>query len=79
MTRSLAQLSGRVGGLRYAASPRMPATAANARRGFLARFEAQVDPSITDPAERAKAAERLLSAHMAALSLKRAQKRRKAS
>jgi hypothetical protein len=42
--------------------------AARARSGFLARFERQVPDTITDPAERAKAAKRLMRVHMTRLS-----------
>lgn len=48
-----------------------------ARRGFLAKFEREVDPNGTlDPAERAVRADRALRAHMIALSMKAARARR---
>jgi hypothetical protein len=42
---------------------------APARAAFLKRFEHQVPPEITDPAERARRAQQLLKAHMARLAL----------
>lgn len=50
---------------------------AAARAAFLERFEAQVDPSITDPAERSRRADQLRKAYFAELALKSAQARRK--
>jgi len=47
-----------------------------ARRGFLARFERQVDPdNQLDPVEREKRARRLMRAHMIQLAQKRRAKR----
>ena len=49
-----------------------------ARRGFMARFEEQVDPDRRLPeAERARRAERALRAHMQKLALRSAKARRR--
>lgn len=50
---------------------------AAARAAFLDRFEQQVDPAITDPAERARRAEHLRKAYMAKLALASAKARKK--
>lgn len=51
------------------------AAVAPARRGFLARFEKQVDPDgVLSPAERARRAEAAMKSHMALMSLKASQK-----
>lgn len=54
---------------------------AAARRRLYDRFERQVPVEITDPAERARCADRLLRAHMNGLALKssKARKARKAA
>jgi hypothetical protein len=41
------------------------------------RFEAEVPPDITDPAERARCAARLITAHMQLLAMRSSQARRK--
>jgi hypothetical protein len=50
---------------------------AAARAAFLDRFDAQVDPSITDPAERARRAASLRKAYFARLALASARARRR--
>lgn len=50
---------------------------APARRAFLAKFEAQVDPDgELDPIERSKRAQHAMTAHMQRLALKSAAKRK---
>lgn len=57
-----------------------PARTANARRTFLERFEREVDPDGTLPAdERAKRVENAKAAYFRRLALKSAQKRRSAA
>lgn len=52
------------------------AATAPARRGFMARFEKQVDPDGTlSPAERARRAELAMRAHMSRLALASAKRR----
>ena len=49
--------------------------AAPARRGFMARFEREVDPeNKLDPAERARRAEHAMRSYMTSLALKRSTK-----
>jgi hypothetical protein len=65
---------------RWAREPNRSAATAKARRAFLAKLEAQVDPQGVMPAEeRARRAEHLRKAHMArmALAASRARSRRK--
>jgi len=51
-----------------------------ARRGFIERFERQVDPDgVLAPAERQRRATAALKAHMTTLALKSAKARRKAA
>lgn len=52
------------------------AATAPARKGFMARFEKQVDPDSTLPAdERARRADLAMRAHMTRLALAKAQRR----
>jgi hypothetical protein len=55
------------------------ARTANARKAALARFDAEVPAEITDPVERAQAAEHARKAYFTRLSLKAVQARRKAN
>lgn len=50
-----------------------------ARRTFADRFLDQVPPEITDPVERAKAADNLRKAHYIRMALKSAQARKKST
>ena len=50
--------------------------AANARRGFLAKFEREVDPDGTlDPADRERRARSAMRAHMTRIAMKRRRRR----
>jgi hypothetical protein len=67
---------GRIGGNRLAATHDMDAIAANARTGFLKRFDTQVDPDGTlSESERKRRSHHALQAYMAELSLKRKRKK----
>ncbi|GIJ50001.1 hypothetical protein Val02_68870 [Virgisporangium aliadipatigenens] len=53
------------------------AATAPARKGFLARFEREVDPDQTlDPAERARRAEHAMRAYMTRMAMRSSQSRR---
>jgi hypothetical protein len=72
------QLAGRIGAHRsWANTSDRTARTAKARRAFEQRFEDQVPAEITDPAERARAADHLRRAYFAELALKSAQARRR--
>ena len=72
----IATASGRAGGLTNVAKNGAHAAAAPARRGFLLRFEREVDPDgLLTPAERSHRARFALKAYMATLSLRSAQAR----
>jgi hypothetical protein len=62
--------------IRWANTDRREASAAQRRRMF-ERFEAQIPPAVVDPAERAKRAENLLSAHMLKLAFESSKARRR--
>ncbi len=65
---------------RWAKEPDPIAATARARAAFLERFERQVDPDGTMPAEeRERRAHQLMRAHMISLARKRAAKRAAAS
>jgi len=69
-------LRGRIGAYRLHASHDPKETTSPARRAFLARFEAEVDPDGTlAPEERARRAEMALRAHMATLAYRSARVR----
>jgi hypothetical protein len=56
---------------KWAREPDRVAATARARRGFLAKLEAEVDPSgVLPPEERARRVESLRRAHMARMALK---------
>lgn len=60
----------------WARTPDRAKRTQNARSGFLARFEREVDPEGTlPPAERQRRAESAMKAHMQRLALKSAQAR----
>jgi hypothetical protein len=62
---------------RWSREENRAASMAAARRGFLDRFDRQVDPDgVLSPQERAIRAEHALKAHMARMALKSAQARR---
>ena len=66
---SLAQLYGRIGGLRTRSRHDPGEYTSAARRAFLRRFELEVDPEGTlAPEERERRAEAALGAHMARLA-----------
>lgn len=70
------RLTASIGGNACAAKHDGKTITASARRGFMARFEREVDPEgRLSPAERAKRAEAAMRAHMARLSLKAKQRR----
>jgi hypothetical protein len=73
MGSSRRSLAGRVAAHeRWAREPDRAAATAPARRGFLARFEREVDPDMTlAPAERARRAESAMKAHMTRLAMRR--------
>jgi hypothetical protein len=55
---------------KWAREPDRPAATAKARRGFLAKLEAEVDPGgVLPPEERARRAEHLRQAHMKRMAL----------
>lgn len=69
---------GRIGGLTKASRHSPDEMTGAARRGFLERFERQVDPDGTlEPAERARRAEAARKAHMLTLSARSAIARRR--
>ena len=71
-------LSARIGGLTRAAQYDGREVTANARAGFHARFEREVDPDCALPeVERARRAKAAMKAHMARLALASAKARRK--
>ncbi len=73
-----ASLRGKIGAYSLHASRDSREITAPARRAFLARFEAQVDPDGTlPPAERARRAEAAKKAHFARLAYLSAKARRK--
>ena len=68
---------GRIGAFRLHSRRSGREATAAARRGFLARFEREVDPeSKLQPEERARRAEMALRAHMARLAYRSAKARR---
>lgn len=70
----------RMGGHAVHAKHGSEAIAARARRGFMARFERQVDPDGTlSPAERERRARHAMKAHMNAMALKSVRSRRERS
>lgn len=72
------QQIGRIGGLRRAARrTNEDARKAAAQAARMARYDAQIDPAITDEAERARLRDLLLRADMADLARRSADKRRK--
>jgi hypothetical protein len=74
------ELRGRLGGLALHSRHDSKEHLAPARRGFLARFELEVDPDGVLPIEeRLKRAERARKAYMLRLAVKSADARRKAS
>jgi hypothetical protein len=69
--------AGKIGGHRLHATHDSGEIAARARRGFLHRFEVEVDPDcLLHEAERQRRAEQAKKAYMAALALKSALARR---
>ena len=71
-------LAGRIGGLRRAAlGTNEDHRKERAKAGFMQRFLDQVPADITDDVERARRAQLLLRAHMAGITKKSADKRRK--
>ena len=67
------------GGLSCHAKNDSRAIAARARRGFLARFEREVDPDgVLTPEERERRAKLAMRAHMAGLALKSSRARKSA-
>ena len=73
-----AALRGRIGAYRLHATHNSTEITAPARRAFLARFEAEVDPTGTlSPEERHRRTEMALRAHMARLAHRSAQSRRR--
>ena len=71
-------LRGRIGAYRLHACRDVRETTARARKAFLARFEAEVDPTGTlSPAERERRALAARRAYFARLALKSAQARRR--
>jgi hypothetical protein len=76
-TRSrIATAAGRTGGLRNVAKNGAAGVSAPARRGFMRRFELQVDPEgRLSPEERASRARFAMKAHMAELNLRSLQSR----
>jgi len=71
-------LRGRIGGYSKAARYAPDELTRAARKGFMARFEAQADPDDSlPPEERGRRAQALLRAHMARLALKSAKARRR--
>ena len=76
----IAAASGRRGGLSNIARNGGHAPAANARAGFMRRFELQVDPDgLLSPEERATRARYAMKAHMAELAARSARARRGAA
>jgi len=73
--------AGRIGAHEsWARTPDRAARTAAARRSFLARFDAEVDPDgVLSPAERAVRAEHARKAHFQRLALKSAKARSKAA
>ena len=70
-------LRGRIGAYKLHASHSSHEVTAAARRGFLARFEREVDPEgKLQPGERARRAEMALRAYMAQLAYRSAKARR---
>jgi hypothetical protein len=71
MTPAEKSLASRIGAhTSWANTPNRNARMAPARAGFMAKFERQVDPDgVMDPADRAKAAESAMKAHMSQLRL----------
>ena len=75
----IAAASGRLGGHRNVARNGGSAVSAPARQGFMLRFEIEVDPDRQlSVEERTARARHAMKAHMAALSLRSAQRRAKA-
>jgi hypothetical protein len=71
-------VAARIGGLTRASLYDGKEVTANARAGFLRRFELQVDPEGTLPeAERSRRAEAALRAHMLKLAARSAEARRR--
>ena len=69
-------MRGRIGG--FALHSRVNSTEhlAPARKGFLAKFEHEVDPDgVLDPAERTRRAHAAMRAHMSRLAMKSSQAR----
>ncbi len=78
MDPSLATLRGKLGAYTLHSTHSSRETTAAARRAFLARFEAEVDPDQALPAaERSRRAEAARKAYFARLALKSAQVRRR--
>ena len=78
LTPERAAMLGRIGGLATASRHDPKDMTAPARRGFLARFERQVDPDGALPAEeRERRAQAALKSHMARLALSSADARRR--
>jgi hypothetical protein len=72
------RLAGRIGGLtRAARGTNEEHRKSRAKAGFMARFYAQVPAHITDDVERARRADLLMRAHMAGISKRSADTRRK--
>lgn len=76
MTREEQAAWGRIGGLTANARHGGDAMTAGARRGFVERFEREVDPEgRLEPGERSKRAERAMRAHMLRLAMASAEAR----
>lgn len=76
-TESVRRLAGRIGAhTRWANEPDRKAALEPARRGFMARFEREVDPdNVLEPAERARRADHAMKAHMSKMALSSAKRR----
>jgi hypothetical protein len=78
MTSTQQQLAGRLGGLVKASRYNAQDLTVQARQGFLARFEREVDPAgKLDPLERQRRAAALKRAYFVRLAAKSAETRRK--